>query len=242
MRKSILAVVLFTICPLLLAQQTQPIPQTPNSSLPTPVTTSSAEPVKTDAVPITSKWKIILLEPVVRIDDSMVVTRSSPLGSGFPGVPNRKPVGDEDQYERVMLDAARSEIGTKASIVEPDKLDPTAIEDCNHLNYLASRLSRGNINDEASKLLTHLAELDPQYIILAQSIRLQSGVHGTWNPNTGGITSSTASTLLQIALISAKTGAVIWKSEQIIRYKAAKPDDPAMSKALLALFQDFRIE
>lgn len=243
MRRSILAGVFLAICPLLLAQQQPPASPADNPSTPAPAATSSTEPVQTDASSNQGARKVVFLDPVVRIEDSTgVVNGLSWLGSGFSGIRNRKPAGTADEYQRVMLDAARSEIGSKAIVVEPDKLDSAAFEVCSNLNTLGSRLSRGNINEEAGKLLAHLAELDSQVVILAQSIHVQIGVSGTWNPNTGGISSSTASTLLQTALISAKTGTVIWKSEQIIRYKAAKPDDSAMSKALLALFKDFKIE
>lgn len=185
--------------------------------------------------------KIILLAPSIRFGDAAAVS-SSWLGSGFRGAHQGTPTGDSDQYAKVMLDAARTGIGIKASIVDLEKLDPAADEVCRNLNTLASRLSRGNLNDDASKLLASLSEIDLQYAVLAQSIRVEAGVGATWNPNTGGISSSTASTLLQTALISAKTGKVIWKSEQLIRYKAARPADNSMGKALAALFKDFNVE
>jgi hypothetical protein len=51
-----------------------------------------------------------------------------------------------------------------------------------------------------------------------------------------------ASTLMQAAVVSCKTGKVIWKGEQLIRNKALRPANAGFHKALALLYQDFDIK
>ena len=207
--------------------------QSAGPSSPLPVSASTTAQATPETPPAQAKWKIVLLEPAIRYSYSAFV--------GVPRAGRVRPLSDSDlpdseQYERVLLDAARTEIGPRAALVDRDKQAPSVVEVLKGLDLLASRLSRGNVNEDASKMLACLANIDQQYLVLAQSISVQAGVRGTWNPNKGLITS----TLLQTALISVKTNQVIWKSEQLIRYKALKPGDAAMTKALAALYKDFK--
>jgi hypothetical protein len=107
---------------------------------------------------------------------------------------------------------------------------------------MASRLARGNVNEEAVNDLASLATLDKHYAVLVQFLRLETGPGRAWNPNTGAIASSTDSTLIQAALVSGETGRIIWKSERLIRNKALKPTDAALSKALTDMYRDFDIK
>jgi hypothetical protein len=123
-----------------------------------------------------------------------------------------------------------------------DNLDAPALEACGKLDPLASRLARGNVNEEAIEDLTQLAALDEQYAVLVQFFRLETGPGRSWNSFTGAITSSTASTLIQAALISAKTGKVLWKGERLIRNKAFRSTDADLDKALTLLYRDFDVK
>lgn len=170
--------------------------------------------------------KIILLKPTMQFED----VRSSAL------TPAQAGMGWE--YEAQLLNAAKEAVGTKLPVVELEKLDPAGTEACQRLQALASRLARGNINEEAREALSRLAALDEDQLVLVQFFRLKKGPGRSWDPNTGAITSSVESTLMQAALVSCKTGRVIWKGEQFFR-KAVMPTSPKFQKSLALLYQDF---
>jgi hypothetical protein len=173
--------------------------------------------------------KIILVKPAMQFED----VRSDGL------TPTQATMDLE--YEIKLLDAAKEAIGTKLPVVESEKLDLAAAEACRRLQALASRVARGYINEEAKEALSRLAALDEQQLVLVQFFRLKVGPGSSWNPNTGAITSSVQSTLMQAALVSCKTGTVVWKGEQFLR-KALAPTNPKFEKTLALLYQDFDIK
>lgn len=154
-------------------------------------------------------------------------------------VPNQAAL--ELEYEFHLLSAAKRGVGTKLPLVELENLDPAAIEACKHLQALASRVARGNINEEVKGVLNQLAALDEEYIVFVHFFRLKTGPGRSWDPNTGAITSAVASTLMQSALVSCKTQKVIWTGEQFLR-KALKPTSPEFEKSLVLLYQDLDIK
>lgn len=224
--------------------------QTQSPSSPEPVQNSEPRIQPSDPIHLASpdtvaapnqsqRLKIILLKPSVRFEDIHRGVRSE-WGIREPDAhKSTEALGAEENYENLLLSAARSEVATRALSLEREKLDASASDACTKLEELTSRLARGNINETATSALAELAALDDHYAILAQFLRLETGPGRSWNPNTGSITSSTDSTLVQVALISGKTGKVIWKGERLIRNKALKPTDPGFSKVLSELYRDF---
>jgi hypothetical protein len=106
------------------------------------------------------------------------------------------------------------------------------------LQPLVSRVARGNITEEAKAVLSRLSASDEERIVLVQFCRLKTGPGRSWNPNSGAITSSVASTLVQAALVSCKSGTVLWKGEQYVRNKAVKPTSKDFDKILSLLYKD----
>ena len=193
-----------------------------------------------------AQLKVILLKPSVRLED----VRSGVWKQGLPGVTTntpsvvqktRSPTSDWG-YEYILLNAAKSAVGPKTTPLDPETLGPSVMDACTRLEPLASRLARGNVNEEAAKDLASLAALDESYAVLVQFLRVETGPGSAWNTYTGAIASSAASTLIQAALVSGKTGKVIWKGERLIRSKALKPTDAALSKALTELYRDFEVK
>jgi len=222
--------------PLLVAALT-PFTQTVNQqqAAVTPVKPASAEAAAPEQL------KIILLRPSVHFEDVRSGV-SSDFGVPTARVNRRKKTGaPEGDYERLLLDAARSAVGSKARALDSETVGPDVAEVCSKLEPLASRLARGNVNDEAISDLTKLASLDKHYAVLVQFFRLETGPGRSWDPNTGAITSSSDSTLIQAALISSETGKVAWRGERLIRNKALKPADAALSKALQEMYRNFDI-
>jgi hypothetical protein len=199
-----------------------PMPPTPEPA-PAPAPTPAAKSVGPPGP------KILLLKPTMQFED----VRSDGLA------PTQATLDFE--YETKLLDAAKEAIGTKLPVVESEKVDLAEGEACRRLQALASRVARGNINEEAKDALSRLAALDEEQLVLVQFFRLKVGPGGSWNPNTGAITSAVQSTLMQAALISCKTGTVVWKGEQFLR-KALAPTNPKFQKSLALLYQDFDIK
>ena len=210
------------LCPMLAGQEAAPAPAAATAAQ-EPVPASAAKPT------VPPGPKIIILKPTMRFED----TRSDVL------IP--KHAAQDSEYEYQLNNAARKSIGTRAPVLEAEKLDAAGAEACRQLQALASRLARGNVNEEVKEGLGRLAALDEEYIVLVQFFRLKTGPGGSWNPNTGAITSQLQSTLLQAALVHCKTGRVIWKGEQYLR-KAVKATGSDFQKALALLYQDFDIK
>jgi hypothetical protein len=206
-------------------------------------TAGSAAPKTT---PAPAGLKLILLKPAIRLEDipgAMNIDQGIPLA--VPNVNRKDPISGGEAYEHLLLDAAKRGVAPKVSPLDTTNLAPPVADVCKKLETLESRLARGNANEEAIKNLTELAAIDEDYAILAQFIRVESGPGGPskkgWVP--GVLTpSDSSSTLIQAALLSSKTGKVIWKGERLIRYKALKPADDALGKALTELYQDFDVK
>ncbi len=188
----------------------------------------AAHPAVQDASPGSAGVKLIILDPSVRFEDIFSGASAPLLGA----------VGAA--YESRLLDAARMAVGSKATVVEMNSLAPPAMEACRELNALASRLARGSLNDEALAALARLSAQDAGYVVLVQFVRLKTGPGRSWNPNTGAITSSMASTLLQAALVSGN-GRVIWKGEQLVRNKTMRPWNSDFGRTVALLYQNFEI-
>jgi hypothetical protein len=173
-----------------------------------------------------SGWKILILKPVMHFEDvqsDLMVPQNASM---------------ESEYSVQLANASIKGIGTRFPLVDMGNLESSRTETVEKLRELASRMARGNINEEAKEQLARLSEMDEGYMILVQYFRLKTGPGGSWNPNTGAITSSVASTLLQAALVSCKSGEVLWKSEQFVR-KALKPTSNEFHKLLDLLYKDY---
>ncbi|MGA2739005.1 MAG: hypothetical protein ABSG65_16325 [Bryobacteraceae bacterium] len=208
-----------------------------------PTAAPAAAPRDREVTPAPSKLMVILLKPAIRFEEITAGSRSD-FGVKMPTVnrgKNEAP-GNEEDYQRLLIDAAKNAAGSKATILDSGTLEPSIAETCQGLASLGSRIARGNINEDALGKLARLAASDEHYAILAQFLRLEKGPGRSWDPNTGAIGSSTSSTLVQAALVSAKTGRVIWKNERLIRNKALRPADAALNKAIRDVYQDFDVQ
>jgi len=190
-----------------------------------------------------TKLMVVLLKPAIRFDEIPAGARSD-FGIKVPTVSRGKKevLGNEEDYQRLLIDAARNAAGWKATLLDAGTLGASIAETCEGLEALGSRLARGNVNEDAIGKLARLAASDEHYAILAQFLRVERGPGRSWDPNTGAIGSSTDSTLVQAALVSAKSGKVIWKGERLIRNKALRPTDAALNKAIRDVYQDFDVQ
>jgi hypothetical protein len=209
----------------------------PANREPSPVAGSTASATMADGL------MLIFLRPAIhfeQLSNSLTSDWGTAIEANRRGTQQHSEWADE--YESVLLEAAKRGVSPKLNPVDLDTRDSAVADVCEKLRQLTSRLARGNVNDEALKDLADLAALNEHYAVLVQFLRLETGPGRSWNPNTGAITSSTDSTLIQAALLSGKTGKVIWKGERLIRNKALRPTDSAFNKALTELYRDFNIK
>jgi hypothetical protein len=187
----------------------------------------AAAPAQTDtATQAPPDYQVIILDPLLRFED----IRNESVPPAYAGA--------NDSFESRLLYAARNEVESrKLSVVKPETLSQLAAADlCKQLQTMSSRLARGNINDEAREILNRLAAINDRHVVLAQFMKVKLGPGRSWNSYSGAITSAMNSTLLQAALVSCKTGQVLWKNEVLVR-KAMRSDSPEFVKALGLLYQ-----
>lgn len=192
--------------------------------------------------------KVIILPPVVTVETLSSggqtagleggLFGTSALGSTSGGHGFKSP--PPGSFEAILVNAANARLnghGYAPLPIESVK-DPSASDWLGQLEPLTSRLARGAINDDARNILNHLATLPEGYLIFVQFMEVKKGPGRSWNPNTGGITSAMSSTLVRAALISTRTGTVIWKGEYLER-KLFRPDDEKFARVLDQLYSTF---
>jgi hypothetical protein len=205
-------------------------------------TAASSPPAPATPVKPQLSNSVILLPPVVTAE---VLSRGgqtggvagSLLGTADYGSRNRSRIPPPGSFEALLTDAAKTRLGARGyTLLTADGVqDASAADWLGQLEPMTSRLAHGAINDEARGILSHFATLPDAGFIFVQFMELQQGPGGSWNPNTGGITSAMASTLVRAALISTRTGEVVWKGE-VFERKLYRPADAKFAKILDQLY------
>jgi len=187
--------------------------------------------------------KVIMLPPVVTVETLSRGGQTGGLSGGLfgtsavggaRGLPKNASPGS---FEAVLMNAAKARLNGQGYTLLPIESvqDPSVSAWLGQLEPLTSRLAHGAINDDAQEILSRFATLPEGYLIFVQFMELKEGPGGSWNPNTGGITSAMSSTLVRAALISTRAGRVIWKGEDLER-KLYRSDDAKFAKALDQLY------
>jgi hypothetical protein len=145
-----------------------------------------------------------------------------------------------DSFRSALTNAANINLSMrKYTVITPDNLqDSNAIEWLKQLQPLSSRLARGAINDEAKQIFNHLATLPEEYLIFVQYMIVRTHPSGEFSDSSSGVTlmSSMSSTLLQAALISTRTGQIVWKNEVLKWELYPGANSPKFSKSLHHLY------
>jgi hypothetical protein len=170
-----------------------------------------------------SAQKVIVLPPQVSVDRLSAGSKSRDKGSA--------------PFEPVLAQAAESHLQSQgytlldaANLSDPSLAGPVA-----QLQPLVSRLARGALSDETQPSLSRLAALPGDYLVFAQVMKVKEGPGASWNSFTGQITTAISSTVLQAALISPRTGRVLWKNEEMER-KIFRPEDAHFARLLESLY------
>jgi hypothetical protein len=177
-----------------------------------------APPASPQAAP-----KVIVLPPDVILEQ--LSTRSGTREEGSSGLGS------------ILTSAANEQItARKYTVLASADLHDLDVEAwLTQLQPFVYRLAQGAINDESRAILTHLKSLPSNYLIFVQVMHVKDGPGASWNSMTGAITSRMSSTQLQAALISTRTGQVIWKNESFNR-KVFRTNDPKFAKFVDALY------
>lgn len=203
---------------------------TPIQQATSPAAVAAAPVPATAATAQARTAKVILIAPQIRLEDMVTGRVLNPA--------QFKSATQHSSYESRLVGAAKSKI--KGSALEAEVMGEAIAEAGSNLQSLSSRLTHGNITDEAKQEFAHLAALNEQQLIFVQFIRIKVGPSGYWDPNTGAIGSAANSTLVQAALISCRSGQVVWKGEQFVR-KALGPDSEELGKMLTLLYDSLDI-
>lgn len=192
----------------------------------------AAKPIAVMTTPpaeaIASDIQILILPPLIRFErtenESVLMNRSD----------------EGDAFGAELLKAAKIISETRNfKIVASESLAGTAaVESCTQLHSLSYRLARGLINEDILSLLNNLASIDDRIVVLAQYMKIKVGPRGYWIQTTGSIGSPGSSSIIQAALISSKTGDVIWKNEVLLR-ALSKSGSPQFDESLRLLFKSF---
>ena len=105
------------------------------------------------------------------------------------------------------------------------------------VGMLASRLLRAHPDPQALALLEGLAETDAPVAVLAHYVRVKVGPRGTWDPNTGAITSSASSSMFRAALFDCQTGRRLWDNLVLLR-RLPDPDSRDFDKVIQLLYSN----
>lgn len=173
---------------------------------------------------VSSDSSIAILRPLLkfeRIHDEAVVPASD---------------YDGDAIETRIVTMARNVIGSRNIALTDQNVDKVRMY--HKLNAIIPKLSRGIVNNDAGILLKSIATTDTHVSVLVSYVRVKVGSGGSWNPNSGAITSSNSKTILHAALIQCATGKVLWMDQVLLR-EAPQLSNSRFSEALELLFLKF---
>lgn len=176
---------------------------------------------------VSSDSAVLVLKPMLkfeRIHDESVIPASEYDGNAI---------------ETEVVSVARNMISSR-NIALADTQSDDASEDkiFDQLNTGIPKLARGVVKDEAGLLLKSFANNESNVSILVSYFRVKVGSDGSWDPNTGAITSSNSKVILNAALIQCSTGEVLWLDQVLLR-EIPKLSSPEFYDALDLLFINF---
>jgi len=141
--------------------------------------------------------------------------------------------------ESGIVRAAKTTLASrKFSIVDYRKQTGKTAEICCQVCSLSSRLSQGVVDDNSKGLLGSLGGQVEGRTALLNSLKVKVGSGGSWDPNSGAITSSNTYSVLRAALLNCEEGSVLWKNQVLLR-QLPKPGDPKFNEALMLLYENF---
>jgi hypothetical protein len=105
----------------------------------------------------------------------------------------------------------------------------------------ANHLVRANPPLKALQYVQGLAATNGSVAVLAEYVRVKVGPNGTWDPNSGAITSGASSSYFRAALLDARTGRKLWENSVLLR-EVVKPDSSRFQTIVPLLFSTLNIQ
>lgn len=181
----------------------------------------------TSNLKVSSDSTILVLRPMLkfeRIHDESVIPASDYDGNAI---------------ETAVINATKKMIGSRNIVltdIESSDIDEKKI--FNQLDSSIPKLARGVVRDATGILLKSINTNDSDVSILVSYYRVKVGSDGSWNPNSGSITSSNSKVILNASLIQCTTGKVLWVDQVLLR-EIPKLSSPEFYDALNLLYENF---
>ena len=146
---------------------------------------------------------------------------------------------DGNAIETAVVNVTKKMIGSRNIVLADIKsgdIDERKI--FNQLNSGIPKLARGVVKDATGILLKSINTNDSNVSILVSYYRVKVGSDGSWDPNSGRITSSNSKVILNASLIQCATGKVLWVDQVLLR-EIPKLSSPEFYDALNLLYANF---
>ena len=144
-----------------------------------------------------------------------------------------------DAIETRILTVAKNVVESRNMIlVDIQNVNEEDVEAYSQIRAKSPKLSRGLINDYTNILLKSISTNNEHSTLLVNYVNVKVGSGGTWNPNSGAITSSNSKSTLHAALIQCVTGKALWMDKVLLR-ELPILSSQRFSEALKLLFLNF---
>jgi len=171
---------------------------------------------------------VLVLDPVImyeRIDDEQ------PLSSVA--------FGGEVIQDNLFLAAKHAVRSGKLKAIEPKSIDEAdESELLEKIAPMIPKLSYGVMEEKTTSLMKSIYSDSNPRAILVNYVRVKVGSGGSWNPNSGAITSSNSKSIFNAALIQGNTAQCIWRRQVFLRNIPNLADEKYF-EALTLLYEDF---
>ena len=168
-----------------------------------------------------------VLTPKVVFEDTLTEVPLDSFGYGGPAL------------VKALTDKAISTLKAKSiqdvAYVSDGNLSAEQRDLAEQASASANHLIRVNPDPQAIHYIQGLASTNESVAVLAQYVRVKVGPHGTWNPNSGAITSGASSSYFRAALLDCQTGRLLWENSVLLR-ELPVPNSGNFNKVLPLLY------
>jgi hypothetical protein len=174
--------------------------------------------------------RVLVLTPVVAFET-------------LPGGMGRRRALDEEAYQTRLMSRASAAAKDAGLAVLEESGDPAPLseDDLRPVRLEVSRLARGVVVDAARGPLARISAGCADCLVMVLYLKGKVGPGGSWNPNTGAITSHMDSLLVEAALLDPGAARAVWKNEVYLR-DLPPPSHDKLLKVLTTLFANFKSE
>ena len=153
--------------------------------------------------------RILVLAPKVQYEDAQTEATIAPIGDSISSLGNAMTEQTIAAFRARGTDKIAS--ADQAGLVgEQQSLALQA-------STIANRLTKARPDAGTLQIIEKLAAPGEPTAVLAQYLRVKQGPTGTWDPNSGAITSNGSSSQFHAALLDCQTGRTLWQNSVEMR-------------------------